>query len=56
VGPGTIEIFNLTAKFSDTPGSIQSPPPHLSEHTETILSELGYSAAEQQELRRQSII
>jgi crotonobetainyl-CoA:carnitine CoA-transferase CaiB-like acyl-CoA transferase len=53
---GTIKIFNLTAKFSETPGSIESPPPRLSEHTEAILSELGYSAAERQELSKKSVI
>jgi len=53
---GMIKIFNLTAKFSETPGSIESPPPRLSEHTEAILSELGYSSAERQELSKKSVI
>jgi crotonobetainyl-CoA:carnitine CoA-transferase CaiB-like acyl-CoA transferase len=53
---GSIRIFNLTAKFSETPGSIDSPPPRLSEHTTEILGELGYSAAEQQELRKKAIV
>jgi len=55
-GLGNIRIFNLTARFSVTPGSIETPPPHLSEHTEAILSDLGYSLEQQQELRRKSII
>lgn len=55
-GLGNIRIFNLTARFSGTPGSIESPPPHLSEHTEVILSDLGYSLEQQQELRRKSVI
>jgi crotonobetainyl-CoA:carnitine CoA-transferase CaiB-like acyl-CoA transferase len=53
---GSIKIFNLTAKFSQTPGAIESPPPRLSEHTAEILGELGYSAAEQQELRKKAIV
>jgi crotonobetainyl-CoA:carnitine CoA-transferase CaiB-like acyl-CoA transferase len=53
---GSIKIFNLTAKFSQTPGAIESAPPRLSEHTEEILGELGYSAAEQQELRKRAIV
>jgi crotonobetainyl-CoA:carnitine CoA-transferase CaiB-like acyl-CoA transferase len=53
---GPIRIFNLTAKFSETPGSIDSPPPRLSEHTRAILDELGYSAAEQHALQSKSII
>jgi CoA:oxalate CoA-transferase len=53
---GPIRLFNLTAKFSATPGAIESPPPRLSEHTEAILKELGYSPAELAEFKRGSII
>jgi CoA:oxalate CoA-transferase len=53
---GTVRLFNLTAKFSATPAGIESPPPRLSEHTEAILNELGYSSAEQAEFRRKSVI
>ena len=53
---GAIRIFNLTARFSETPGKIDSPPPQLSQHTDAILAKLGYSAAERQQLRNKSII
>ena len=39
---GDIEIFNLSAKFSKTPGKIESAPPRLSAHTEEVLTQLGY--------------
>ncbi len=53
---GPIKLFNLTARFSATPAAIESPPPRLSEHTRAILDELGYSSAEQTELRIKSIV
>jgi crotonobetainyl-CoA:carnitine CoA-transferase CaiB-like acyl-CoA transferase len=55
-GFGVIQLFNLTAKFSRTPAHIDTPPPRLSEHTDTILGELGYTAEELKELRRTKVI
>ena len=55
-GIGNIKIFNMTAKFSKTPAQIEMPPPRLSEHTETILGELGYSAEEMKALKEKAVI
>jgi CoA:oxalate CoA-transferase len=55
-GLGVIKIFNLMAKFSKTPGRIDSPPPRLSEHTEAILGELGYTAEDLKALREKMVI
>jgi crotonobetainyl-CoA:carnitine CoA-transferase CaiB-like acyl-CoA transferase len=48
---GDVRLFNLTAKFSKTPGKIDSPPPRLSAHTTEILGELGYCAEDIKRLK-----
>ncbi len=53
---GVLKLFNLTAKFSRTPGRIETPPPRLSEHTDEILGELGYSDEEIAQLHRDGVV
>jgi crotonobetainyl-CoA:carnitine CoA-transferase CaiB-like acyl-CoA transferase len=55
-GIGPIKIFTMTAKFSKSPAEITSPPPRLSEHTESILAELGYTSEDINALRKKAII
>ena len=55
-GIGPLRLFNLTAKFSDTPGSIDTPPPRLGAHTAGILKQLGYGDAEIEALRARKVI
>jgi CoA:oxalate CoA-transferase len=45
-GIGDFELFNLTAKFSKTPGFVTTPPPKLGEHTTEILKGIGYTDEE----------
>ena len=55
-GIGDLKLFNLTAKFEKTPGDICAPPPRLSNHTEEILTGLGYSSAEIQDFKALGIV
>ena len=54
---GKIKLFNLTAKFSKTPGNVTTPPPTLSQHTNEILTSLlGYTQSQIDELKQQGTI
>jgi crotonobetainyl-CoA:carnitine CoA-transferase CaiB-like acyl-CoA transferase len=43
---GAVEVTGLPIHFHATPGSVRRAPPLQGQHTEEILSELGYGAAE----------
>lgn len=53
---GDIKIFNLSAKFSRTPATVDAPPPRLSQHTEEILGKLGYSCEQMRALKEKAVI
>lgn len=55
-GVGNIPLFNMTAKFEKTPGKAEKAPPKLSQHTEEILTGIGYSADEIKRLREQEVL
>ena len=48
---GTIRALGIPVKLSDTPGAIRRPAPLLGQHTEEILREAGFAAAEIEALR-----
>lgn len=52
---GELKLFNLTARFEKTPASVNSPPPKLSEHTNELLEEIGYSKEEIKEFKEKGI-
>jgi CoA:oxalate CoA-transferase len=55
-GIGPLRLFNLSAKFSEAPGRLETPPPRLSAHTDAILGQLGYTAEEIAKLRDRKVI
>ena len=52
----SVKQTGLPIKFSRTPGGLDKHPPLLGEHNESILSDLGYSAAEIKDMVDQSVI
>ncbi len=54
--PRPAPVAALPVMLTKTPGAIHHAPPRLGEHTDAILSELGYCATEIAELRGQQVI
>jgi len=52
---GKVKMLDFPVKMSATPSRLE-PPPALGEHTEEILSELGYGGEDIEELRTEGII
>jgi crotonobetainyl-CoA:carnitine CoA-transferase CaiB-like acyl-CoA transferase len=55
-GVGGIEVFGLTALFSQTSGTVETPPPTLGQHNAEILGRLGYDEAQLKELKTKAVI
>jgi formyl-CoA transferase len=53
---GPVKALGVPVKLSDTPGAVERPAPLLGEHSAALLTELGYTAAEQQALKANGII
>ncbi len=53
---GPITVTGIPYRFSATPGGIRRPPPRLGEHTEEVLTQVGYSREEIERLRQQGAI
>ena len=55
-GAGPIKALGIPVKLSDTPGAVDRPAPLLGQHTTDILTELGYTDAEQHALRESGAV
>jgi len=54
---GLLKVTGTPLKFSDTPGSVRTPPPLLGEHTDAILArDLGFDHAHIDGLRTKGVI
>ncbi len=54
---GNIKVTGIPIKLSDTPGTIETPPPTLGQHTDEILmNELGYTKEKIEELRQKKVV
>jgi crotonobetainyl-CoA:carnitine CoA-transferase CaiB-like acyl-CoA transferase len=53
---GRVDNVGIPVKYSKTPAKIQSPPPLLGEHTHQVLTWLGYSREEIEDLRIDKVI
>jgi crotonobetainyl-CoA:carnitine CoA-transferase CaiB-like acyl-CoA transferase len=55
-GIGEVEVFGLTAKFSKSPGQVETPPPALGEHNAEVYGAMGLSDADLSELKSKGVI
>ena len=55
-GIGEFPLFSMTAKFSATPGKVETPPPTLGQHTEEILQTIGIAGEEVEALRKTGVV
>jgi crotonobetainyl-CoA:carnitine CoA-transferase CaiB-like acyl-CoA transferase len=53
---GPMKTFGPPIKLSDTPASIRSGAPRMGEHTDEVLTSLGYGTVEIQALRAGGVI
>ena len=53
---GMIKLTGVPTKLSLTPGEVSSPPPTLGQHTEVILSSIGYSTENIEEFKKNGVV
>lgn len=53
---GRLRFTGIPMRFGVTPASLRRPPPELGEHSDEILRELGYTAADIQGFRQDGVV
>ena len=53
---GAIRVVGPPYRFSETPGTLRTPPPLLGEHTNDVLAELGYTPEQVAALREGGVV
>ena len=53
---GKVKVTGVPIKLSDTPGEVETAPPILGQHTQEILTELGFSDKDIKKLRQEKVI
>jgi crotonobetainyl-CoA:carnitine CoA-transferase CaiB-like acyl-CoA transferase len=53
---GALRVLGTPVRLSETPATLRVPPPDLGEHTDSILSELGYTSEQIAALRDEKVI
>ncbi len=53
---GTLQMVSPAVNLSETPGSVRTPAPEFSQHTEEVLLEAGYSWEDIERLRSSGIV
>jgi crotonobetainyl-CoA:carnitine CoA-transferase CaiB-like acyl-CoA transferase len=53
---GRIQVTGVPVHLRGTPGSVRFPPPLQGQHTDELLAELGYAAAEIESLRGEKLV
>jgi crotonobetainyl-CoA:carnitine CoA-transferase CaiB-like acyl-CoA transferase len=49
-------MVNIPIRLSETPGGLRRPAPLLGQHTDEVLGELGYDAAQVQQMREAKVV
>jgi crotonobetainyl-CoA:carnitine CoA-transferase CaiB-like acyl-CoA transferase len=53
---GEIRVVNQAVGLSRTPATMASAPPEIGQHTDEVLAEIGYTAAEIEGFRANKVI